>query len=245
MQDGKLLVILPTYNESADIERMVAAIKALGLDTGILIIDDNSPDGTGRIADKISSGDKEVFVVHRKKKLGLGSAYICGFKFAIEHGFDYVCEMDADFSHDPKYLPEFYRYIKDYDVVTGSRYMQGVSIVNWPFGRLMLSFLANKFVKMVTGLPLSDCMGGFKCFRVSFIKQIGPQNIISAGYVFQMEMLYRAFKAGCRIKEIPIIFYNRKYGKSKMNKAEVSWSFFLVLYLRFLFLFKGHKGTRR
>lgn len=236
----RMLVILPTYNESGNIAKMVDAIKSLSLNTeiGILIIDDNSPDGTGRIADDLSKNFKDVFVMHRERKLGLGSAYIQGFSFALKNNFDYICEMDADFSHDTKYLIDFYKNIETCDLVIGSRYMHGISIVHWPISRLLLSFFANKFVRFITGMPFTDCMGGFKCFRSGVIKDIGPDNILSEGYVFQMEMLYRTFKKGYKIKEIPIIFYNRKFGRSKMSKKEILKSLFSVLYLRFLIGFK-------
>jgi dolichol-phosphate mannosyltransferase len=233
-----ILVILPTYNEAADIANMVDSIKSLDIGASILIIDDNSPDGTGNIVDELSNKYQDVFVIHREKKLGLGSAYIQGFHFGLEKGFAYICEMDADFSHDPKYLIDFHRYIQNYDLVIGSRYKNGVNIVNWPFSRLVISFLANKYVKFITGLPFSDCMGGFKCFRSEVIRDIGLDNIISHGYVFQMEMLYRAFKKGYRITEIPIIFLNRKHGKSKLDKSEAFESFFVVLYLKFILVFK-------
>ena len=240
----RMLVILPTFNERANIVQMVKAIKSLDIPAYILIIDDNSPDGTGRIADELSQ-DKGVWVMHRERKLGLGSAYVKGFKFALEQRFDYVCEMDADFSHDPKYLLDFYREIKTHDLVIASRYTRGVSIVDWGLFRLLLSFFANKFVKLVTGMPFTDCMGGFKCFRAELIKDIGPDKIISKGYVFQMEMLYRAFRKRCRIKEVPIVFYNRKLGQSKMDKGEIFESFFLVLYLRFLLGFQAFFYRRK
>lgn len=234
----KMLVILPTYNEANDIANMIGVIQSLDIETSILVIDDNSPDGTGGIADELARKYRNVFVIHREKKLGLGSAYVMGFKFGLNNNFDYICEMDADFSHDPQYLIDFYRHIQESDLVIGSRYKNRISIVNWPFSRLVISFLANKYVKFITGLPFSDCMGGFKCFRSQVIRDICPENIISHGYVFQMEMLYRAFKKGYRVVEIPIVFLNRKQGKSKLDKSEVLESFFVVLYLKFLLEFK-------
>jgi len=233
----RTLIVLPTYNERNNISQMVEAIKfldkQLDIKTSILIIDDNSPDGTGKVADELCGKNKDVFVVHREKKLGLGLAYIEGFKFALEKGFDYICEMDADFSHDPKYLLDFYREIKEHDLVIGSRYTEGISIVNWPMIRLVKSYFANKFVKLITGMPFTDCMGGYKCISTQLIRDIGPDNIISRGYVFQMEILYRAYKKGYRIKEIPIVFFNRKHGRSKMSKSDMFESFFIVLRLRF------------
>ncbi|MCX5701509.1 MAG: polyprenol monophosphomannose synthase [Candidatus Omnitrophica bacterium] len=234
----KFLVVVPTYNESRDIAKMVNAIKSLNLGISILIIDDNSPDGTGLIVDELCKKNDDVYVLHREKKLGLGSAYVKGFKFALENNYDYICEMDADFSHDPKYLVDFYRGMEDCDLVIASRYIDGISIVNWGLCRLLMSYFANKFVRLITGMPFTDCMGGFKCFRASVLKGIGLDNIIAKGYVIQMEMLYRTFKKGYKIKEIPIIFYNRKHGRSKMNRVDILESFFVVIYLKFLSGFK-------
>ena len=227
-----MLVILPTYNECNNIRQIVEAVLSLGIKTSILIIDDNSPDGTGRIADELSRTCKDVFVIHRPKKLGLGSAYIEGFKFALANGFDCACEMDADFSHEPRYLRDFYREIERRDLVIGSRYTDGISIVNWPFSRLIISFFANKFVKLITGMPFTDCMGGYKCISAQLIRDIGLDNIISRGYVFQMEILYRAYMMGAKITEIPIIFFNRKQGRSKMSRSDMLESFFIVFRLR-------------
>jgi dolichol-phosphate mannosyltransferase len=230
----KALVILPTYNESKNIARMVEAIKSLNLGIHILIIDDNSPDGTGRIADEIVKTNKDVYVLHREKKLGLGSAYVMGFKFALKNDYGYVCEMDADFSHDPRYLIDFYKEMESCDLATASRYMNGISIVNWGLSRLLMSYFANKFVRLVTGMPFTDCMGGFKCFSAKVLKGIGLDNIKAKGYVIQMEMLYRVFKKGYKIKEVPIIFVNRKYGRSKLDKSDVLESFLSVIYLRII-----------
>lgn len=241
----KFLVVLPTYNESRDIAKMVSAIKSLNLGISILIIDDNSPDGTGIIADELCKKHDDVYVLHREKKLGLGSAYVKGFKFALENNFDYICEMDADFSHHPTYLVDFYREIETFDLVIGSRYTNGISIVNWGLARLLMSFCANKFVRFFTGMPFTDCMGGYKCFRREVIKDIGLNKVVSKGYVFQMEMLYRAFKKGCKIKEIPIIFYNRKHGISKMNRMDILESFVVVIYLKFLLGFKINLNRER
>lgn len=241
----RMLVILPTYNESANIRRLVEEIDSLDYEISILIIDDNSPDGTGKIADELSRINKKVFVIHRERKLGLGSAYIEGFNFALQEKFDYVCEMDADFSHEPRYLIDFYKNIQRFDLVIASRYIYGISIVNWNLSRLLLSFCANKFIKLITGLPFTDCMGGFKCFRATVLKDICSDKIISKGYTFQMEMLYRVFKKGYRIKEVPIVFFNRKYGRSKMNKKDILESFFLVMCLKLLFGLGLHRFLKR
>jgi len=241
-----ILIILPTYNESSDIASIVDVIRSqrLNMNVSVLIIDDNSPDGTGRIAYELSRKFKDVSVLNRETKLGLGKAYIEGFKFALAGNFDYLCEMDADFSHDPRYLVDFCREIETHDLVLGSRYAEGVSIVRWPFLRLVLSFLANKFVKFVTGMPFTDCMGGYKCISTQLIRDITADKIISKGYVFQMEILYRAYMMGARIKEIPIIFYNRKKGRSKMSKSDIFESFFIVLRLRFMLGFRRRRKQR-
>jgi dolichol-phosphate mannosyltransferase len=238
------LVILPTYNEIRNIEGAIAAIRALNVGIRILVVDDNSPDGTGQLVDRLARENKDVTVIHRQRKLGLGSAYVEGFRFGLREKFDYICEMDADFSHDPKYLLDFFENIETCDLVMGSRYLTGVNIVNWSFCRLCLSFFANKYVKLITGMPFSDCNCGFKCFRAEVLKEIDLNNIKAKGYVFQMEVLYRTYKKGFKIKEIPIIFYNRKFGISKMNRREVMESFFLAIYLRFLALGKSF-GQRK
>ena len=228
----KLLVVLPTYNEKENIVRITEAVLSIGLPASILIVDDNSPDGTGPLADELARKHSNVFVIHRPSKLGLGSAYVAGFKFGIEKGFDYICEMDADFSHDPNYLKDIYIGIQDHDLVNGSRYLNGISIVHWPMHRLLMSYIGNTYVKLVTGMSFTDCTGGFKCFRADVLRSIGLDNVTSKGYIFQTEMLYRTYRKGFRITEVPIIFYNRKYGKSKMDKSEIVESLLRVVYLR-------------
>lgn len=226
------IVVVPTYNEKDNIERLVRAILDLKRDLHVLIVDDNSPDGTGEIADKLAGSLNEVHVIHRKGKLGLGSAYREGFRYALKEGAPLIFEMDADFSHDPSYLPLFLEKIKDYDVVVGSRYLNGVSVVNWPIRRLMLSYGANIYTRIVTGLRLTDCTGGFKCFRREVLEAIDLDRIKSDGYSFQIEMNYRCMERGFRIGEVPIIFIDRHAGSSKMSKKIVREAVIMVWRLR-------------
>lgn len=213
----KALIIIPTYNEKDNLAKITEQAFSLRVEVHILIIDDNSPDGTGEIADKLATGDSRLSVIHREGKLGLGSAYIAGFKWALEKGYDYIFEMDADGSHDPVYIPRFLEKIKECDLVLGSRYTVGVSVIDWTLKRLFLSKLATKYVRVITGLPATDATGGFKCFRRKVLESIDLDKIGSNGYSFQIELTYNAWMKGFRIREIPIIFYNRVKGKSKMS----------------------------
>jgi dolichol-phosphate mannosyltransferase len=197
-----------------------------------LIVDDNSPDGTGRIADEMAKKDGRFFVIHREKKSGLGTAYIAGFKFALEKGYDLIFEMDCDFSHDPKYVPHFLKAIQEADLVLGSRYIDGVNVINWPMSRLLLSYYANVYSRLVTGLPVKDATSGFKCFRREVLEAIDLDRVKSNGYSFQIEMSFRAWKKGFKIKEIPIIFEDRKVGQSKMSKKIVREAVWMVWKLR-------------
>jgi dolichol-phosphate mannosyltransferase len=228
----KALVIIPTYNERENIEAMVPAVLEKDPSLDILIVDDNSPDGTGRIADSMSQADQRIFVLHRQSKAGLGTAYISGFKFALEKKYDLVFEMDCDFSHDPKYIPDFLRAAQEADLVLGSRYISGVNVVNWPISRLLLSYYANVYSRIVTGLPVRDATGGFKCFRRQVLESIDLDRVKSNGYSFQIEMSFRAWKRGFRIKEIPIVFEDRKVGQSKMSKSIVREAIWMVWRLR-------------
>src|SRR3972149_9819 len=194
----RALVIIPTYNEKENIEKIVPAVLGTDPCLSVLIVDDNSPDGTGQMADRMVSANDRIFVLHREKKSGLGQAYLAGFKWGLEKGFDYLFEMDADFSHDPKYLPDFLQAIKEADLVIGSRYISGVNVINWPMGRLLLSYYANVSSRIVTGLPLKDATGGFKCYRRQVLEAIDFTNVRSNGYSFQIEMSFRAWKKGCR-----------------------------------------------
>ena len=228
----KTLVIIPTYNESENIERIVPLVMEKDPSIHVLIVDDNSPDGTGRIADEMAKKDDRVFVIHREKKSGLGTAYIAGFKSALEKGYDLIFEMDCDFSHDPKYVPHFLKAIQEADLVLGSRYIDGVNVINWPMSRLLLSYYANVYSRLVTGLPVKDATGGFKCFRREVLEAIDLDRVKSNGYSFQIEMSFRAWKKGFKIKEIPIIFEDRKVGQSKMSKKIVREAVWMVWKLR-------------
>jgi dolichol-phosphate mannosyltransferase len=228
----KAIVLVPTYNEKENIERIIPEILKQDDRLSVLVIDDSSPDGTGQIADRIASGNPRVLVLHRTKKEGLGQAYIAGFRWALERDFDYVFEMDADFSHDPKYLPDFLKAIADADIVLGSRYISGVNVVNWPMMRLLLSYYANVYSRIVTGMPLRDATGGFKCFKRRVLEAIDLGEVRSNGYSFQIEMSYRAFKKGFKIIEIPIVFVDRTAGQSKMSKKIVREAILMVWRLR-------------
>jgi dolichol-phosphate mannosyltransferase len=228
----RALIIFPTYNEKENIEKIVHAVLPLDPRIHVLIVDDNSPDGTGDIADRLSSQEPNVYVLHREQKQGLGKAYIAGFKWAIENEFDYVFEMDADFSHGPEYIRDFLREIKDHDLVIGSRYISGVNVINWPMTRLLLSYYANVYTRIVTGLPLRDATGGFKCFRRKVLEAIDLDDVRSSGYSFQIEMSMRAWKKGFKIKEIPIVFVDRVAGASKMSKKIVREAIWMVWSLR-------------
>ncbi|MFQ6092294.1 MAG: polyprenol monophosphomannose synthase [bacterium] len=230
---AKSLVVIPTYNEKDNVEKIVEAALKVEPSLEVLIVDDNSPDGTGRIADEMARRDRRVHVHHRPGKLGLGSAYIAGFKYALERDYDHIFEMDADFSHDPKYLPQFLEKVQEYDLVLGSRYIKGVNVVNWPMSRLLLSYYANVYARLVTGLPVRDTTGGFKCFRRQVLEQIDLDAVQSDGYSFQIEMTFKAWKKGFRICEIPIVFVDRLAGCSKMSKRIVREAVVMVWRLRF------------
>lgn len=234
----KSLVIIPTYNEKENITNMIPEVLKLyaeGID--ILVVDDNSPDGTGDIVKNISEENPRVHLLSRPGKMGLGTAYVAGFKYALEQGYDYIFEMDADFSHDPKEIKNFLTTIKDYDLVIGSRYIKGVNVINWPMQRLLLSYFANIYTRIITGLPVKDSTGGFKCFRRKVLESIKLDEIKSNGYAFQIEMNYKAYKKGFKLKEIPIIFNDRFAGQSKMSNKIVREAIFMVWKLRFRSLF--------
>ena len=229
----RALVVVPTYNERENIGRLITGVLSQDARLEVLVVDDGSPDGTGEIVDDIAVGDSRVHIIHRPDKMGLGTAYLTGFKWALERDYDYVFEMDADFSHDPAHLPQFLEAIKDADVVLGSRYRKGkVTVVNWPMTRLMLSYSANLYARFVTGLPLDDSTGGFKCFRSTVLKAIDLDAVRSNGYAFQIEMSFRAFHKGFRIVEIPIVFTDRSEGQSKMSGKIVREAVWMVWRLR-------------
>lgn len=226
------MVVVPTYNERDNIERLVADILAQDEGIEVLVVDDDSPDGTGEIVDRMVAGNPRLHALHRPGKLGLGSAYCDGFRLALNKGAEYIVEMDADFSHDPAMLPLFFEKMKDFDLVIGSRYLNGVSVVNWPLRRLMLSYFANVYTRFITGLKISDCTGGFKCFRRTVLESIDLSRIKSDGYSFQIEMNYRCVENGFRIGEIPIIFVDRHAGSSKMSRKIVREAVFIVWKLK-------------
>ncbi len=232
------MVAIPTYNESGNIRDIVRVIFDQGLPLDILIIDDNSPDGTGEIADEISSSDSRVHVIHRKSKSGLGTAYLEAFKYALDHEYEYVFQMDADFSHDPRWLKDFLAASKENDLVVGSRYINGVSVVHWPMSRLLLSYFANIYARLVTGIPVKDATGGFKCFRRKVLEALNLDRVSSSGYSFQIEMNYYCWKKGFKIKEIPIIFVDRKIGDSKMSTGIVREALLLLWKLRITSIFR-------
>lgn len=233
----KALVIIPTYNEIENIERMLRLVPTLHEDLDVLIIDDGSPDGTAAVVKQMKEQDSRIHLIERKGKQGLGSAYVTGFKYAIKNGYDYVLEMDADFSHNPHDIPRLIEAAQKYDLVIGSRYSNGVNIVNWPIKRLLISYFASKYVRIITGMPVKDPTGGFKCFKRQTLEAIDLDQIHSGGYSFQVEMNYRAWCKGLRIKEIPIIFTERMNGVSKMSKAIVWEAAWMIWYLRALRLF--------
>jgi dolichol-phosphate mannosyltransferase len=228
----RALVIIPTYNEKVNLPLIVPPVLEQDPRIEILVVDDNSPDGTGELADQLAAADPRVHVLHRPGKQGLGRAYLAGFAWALERGYDYVFEMDADFSHDPKFLTLFLEAAQDADLVIGSRYKRGVNVINWPMSRLLLSFFANKYAHWITGLPLTDATGGFKCFRRAVLAAIPLEEVRSNGYAFQIEMSFRAWKRGFRLVEIPIVFTDRMEGQSKMSKKIVREAVWMVWWLR-------------
>ena len=232
MSQQRALIIFPTYNERDNIEKIVHAVLPLDPRIHVLIVDDNSPDGTGEIADRLASQESKVNVLHRSQKDGLGRAYIAGFRWAIENEYDFIFEMDADFSHSPEYIKDFLREIQNYDVVLGSRYISGVNVINWPMSRLLLSYYANVYTRIVTGLPIRDATGGFKCFRRKVLETVDLDAVTSSGYSFQIEMSMRAWKKGFKIHEIPIVFVDRVAGASKMSKRIMREAIWMVWWLR-------------
>lgn len=236
----KAIIIIPTYNESDNAENIIRAVfaeqpKVPDVELHILIVDDNSPDGTSNIVKSLQEtdlGKDRLHLISREGKMGLGTAYVAGFKYGLQKGFDYLFEMDADFSHDPDEIPNFLREIKEYDVVLGSRYITGANVANWPLRRLLLSYYANKYARFVTSIKLNDATGGFKCFRREVLESIDLDDIRSNGYSFQIEMNFRAWRKKFRIKEIPIVFVDRRAGTSKMNKAIVREAMLMVWKLK-------------
>ena len=231
----RALVVIPTYNEVENVPGLVPQVLAQDPRLDVLVVDDSSPDGTGRLAEALAAKQPRVHVLHREGKLGLGTAYLTGFRWALERGYDYVFEMDADHSHDPGHLKDFLKAVEQADLVLGSRYLEGkVTVVNWPMGRLLLSYCANIYARWITGLHIWDLTGGFKCFRRQVLETIDLSRVRSNGYAFQIEMSVRAWRKGFKLKEIPIVFVDRTEGKSKMNRAIVREAVWMVPRLRLM-----------
>ncbi len=229
----RAIVVIPTYNERENLERLVEKIQCHANDLHILIVDDNSPDGTGDIADELSRKyPSKLFVLHREKKEGLGRAYVAGFKHVLTKDYEIILQMDADLSHNPSYIPSFLQQVRDCDLVLGSRYLRGISVVNWDFKRLILSKVASKYVRLITGMPFTDTTGGFKCWRRETLESIGLEALFSIGYLFIVETTYRAYRKGFKVIEVPIIFIERDLGRSKISWAIIWESFWGVLKLR-------------
>jgi dolichol-phosphate mannosyltransferase len=243
----RALVIVPTYNERENISRIIGSVLEQDERLEVLVVDDGSPDGTSAIVESLMQHESRVNILKRPKKMGLGTAYIAGFRWALEAGYDMVFEMDADFSHDPAHLPQFLRAIENADLVLGSRYRNGkVTVVNWPIQRLLLSYSANVYARIVTGLPVWDATGGFKCFRRRVLESIDLSEVRSNGYAFQIEMSFRAWKQRFRIVEIPIVFVDRTEGQSKMSGSIVREAIWMVWRLRFWAMTgKIHGPSRR
>lgn len=229
---SRTLIVTPTYNEAENVERLLNAVLSQDPSIDMLIVDDNSPDGTAQIVEKLQRDNNRIHLIKRAGKMGLGTAYVAGFKYAIERNFDYVMEMDADFSHDPNEIPKFLKLIQDFDVVLGSRYINGVRILNWPIRRLILSYTASLYTRIITGMPIKDTTGGYKCFKRNVLESIDLEKIHSNGYAFQIEMNYKAWKKGFKITELPITFVDRTHGTSKMSKKIVYEAVLLVWKLK-------------
>lgn len=241
----KGLVIIPTYNESANIEKIINVILAVSPLLEVLVIDDNSPDKTADIIRSMKAKNSRLHLQTRPRKMGLGTAYVLGFDYALKNNYDFAFEMDADFSHDPLELPNFINLLKEYDLVIGSRYIEGVSVVNWPMKRLILSYLACLFARVVTGVPVKDLTSGFKCYSRTALARVEWRKFNVGGYGFQIQSVYSVYRARLRIKEIPIVFVERRSGESKMSKRIIWEAFWLVWKLRLLSIFNRGRYTRK
>ena len=237
----RALVVIPTYNEAENVPNIVPRVLEQDASVEVLIVDDNSPDGTANLVREMQKNNNRIHLIERPGKLGLGTAYVAGFKYALEQGYDYVLEMDADFSHDPKALGLLLRMMPDYDLVIGSRYISGVNVVNWPMRRLILSYSANLYTRFVTRMPVKDATGGFKCYRRKVLESIDIDSLKSNGYAFQIETNFLTWKKGFRICEIPIIFIDRRVGVSKMSKNIIYEAAWMVWKLKLRSLFDGKK----
>lgn len=229
----KAIVVIPTYNEIENIENITNAVLAVNDYINVLVVDDNSPDGTSEKVKEMKANNSRIHLITRPGKMGLGTAYCEGFQYCLDNDFDYIMEMDADFSHNPEMIPEFLKEIENNDLVIGSRYISGVNVVNWPLRRLILSYGSNLYARLITGIKIKDATGGFKCFRAEYLKKIDLSSVKSNGYSFQIEMNYRMWKLGARIKEISIIFIDRRSGKSKMSKKNITEAIWMVWRLKF------------
>jgi len=241
MPQKKVLIIIPTYNERENIVLIIPEIRKRLPDVHILVVDDSSPDGTSQCVKDLSQSLDNIFILDREKKEGLGRAYISGFKWALKREYELIFEMDADFSHNPDYLPDFIKEAETADLVIGSRYISGVNVVNWPMHRLLLSYFANYGTRIVVGIPVKDCTAGFKCFKSEVLRSINLNKIGSSGYSFQVEMNYHVWKNGFQIKEIPIVFTDRKLGESKMATKIIREAFVLLWKLRLMSIFSSRK----
>jgi len=235
----KVLIVIPTYNEKKNIVSLYGRIRENIRDAHLLIVDDGSPDGTGKVAEGLAKKDARVHVLHRPGKMGLGTAYVAGFQYALREGYSWVLAMDADLSHDPANIPRMIALMRDYDLVIGSRYVKDGGMVNWGLGRFFISKFANGFLKWLLQIRQADCSGGYKCYRADLLKAIGLERIFSKGYAFQVEILYRALRLRARVVEIPIIFVNRHEGESKLNFSE------LVNFAKTVFKLRWLSWTRR
>jgi dolichol-phosphate mannosyltransferase len=231
------LIIIPTYNEADNVSKIIPEVLAQDEGFHVLIVDDNSPDGTAMLVKNMQKTQSRIHLIERPSKLGLGTAYVAGFKYALTHGFDVVFEMDADFSHDPKMLVKLLEKIEEYDLIIGSRYISGVNVVNWPLRRLILSYSANLYTRIITGLPVKDATAGFKCYRRAVLETFDLDSIKSNGYSFQIETNFLAWKHGFRLYEVPIVFTDRREGVSKMSKHIVYEAAWMVWKLKFRGLF--------
>src|SRR5689334_17990268 len=227
------LVIVPTYNERDNLPQIVERLMSLPVVVDLLVVDDNSPDGTGKLADEFAAMNPRIHVLHRNNKEGLGRAYCAGFVWALEKGFEYIFEMDGDLSHNPSDIPAFLEAARNADLVLGSRYSNGIRVINWPLNRLMLSLMAAKYVRVITGMPFTDPTGGYKCFRRKTLQALDLENIKSNGYSFQIEMTHKVWRQGLTVAEVPIIFTDRFQGRSKMSRKIVREAFVMVWRLLF------------
>jgi dolichol-phosphate mannosyltransferase len=238
LNQNQVIIIIATYNERNNVQALAENILDRYPQIELLFIDDNSPDETGKILDELSTNDSRIHVIHREEKLGLGTAYIKGFKWALARDYEYIFEMDADFSHRPEYIADFLKAVEDADLVLGSRYTCGVNVINWSLTRILISLAGTLYVRLLTALPITDATGGFKCFRRYVLERLDLEHIKSNGYAFQIEVTYKAWLAGFKIREIPIIFYDRVIGTSKMNKKIIYEAILIVPRLVLSNLFK-------